>query len=195
MPEVLVSFEHPIGDDLGDYHARAVGRLADDGMWEGWLEFVPIGGTTELLLTGIESRQPEHEHLLYWATGLTPVYLDGALERARHPATVRVRQVELPASDGPKPRDRVVSRVMPRGPEPVLDPFEIGARSLDVLHQELGALNRPRLLNIITAYELNAAGKDLSWMSDRQLVQFIVTSVEAQFTLRAVAARRQESLP
>jgi hypothetical protein len=73
---------------------------------------------------------------------------------------------------------------MPPGPEPVLDPFEIGSRNLDLLHQELGALNRPRLLNIITAFALNPGEEDVSWMSDRQLMQFIVTAVEAQLALR-----------
>jgi hypothetical protein len=184
MAEILVSFDQPIGDDLGDYHARAVGRLADDGMWEGWIEFASIDGTSEVLVTGIESRQPAREHLQYWATGLSPVFLEGALHRARRPVTVRVRPVELPLSDAPKPRDHVVPRVMPPGPEPVLDPFDIGARSLDVLRQELGALNRPRLVNIIAAYDLNPAGEDLSWMSDRQLIQFIVTAVDAQLALR-----------
>ena len=48
------------------------------------------------------------------------------------------------------------------GPEPVLDPFEIGARNLDVLRQELTALNRPRLLNIIDAYDLNPAQRGRS---------------------------------
>ena len=184
MAEVLVSFDQPTGDELGEYHARAVGRQAEDGMWEGWVEFTPIDGSTEVHVTGVESRQPEREHLEYWATGLTPVFLEGALHRARRPVTVRVRPVEIPNSTAPKPRDPIVPRVMPPGPEPVLDPFEIGARSLDILRQELGALNRPRLLNIIAAYTLNPGGEDLSWMSDRQLVQFIVTSVEAQLVLR-----------
>lgn len=185
MAEVLVSFDHPVHDDLGEFHARAVGRQADDRMWEGWIEFVPIDGSTEVLVGSVESRQPEREHLYYWATGLTPVFLEGALHRARRPVTVRVRPVETPISDAPRPRDAVVPRPMPPGPEPVLDPFEIGARSLDVLHQELGALNRPRLVNIIAAFDLNPGGEDVSWMSDRQLMQFIVTSVEAQLALRA----------
>jgi hypothetical protein len=184
MAEVLVSFDQPVGDDLGEFHARAVGRLADDGMWEGWIEFTPIDGTSEVLVTGAESRQPEREHLVYWATGLTPVFLEGALHRARRPLTVRVRPVEIPSSTAPRPRDPVVPVVIPPGPEPVLDPFEIGSRSLDVLKQELGALNRPRLLNIIVAYQLNPAGEDLSWLSDHQLVQFIVTAVDAQIALR-----------
>src|SRR3712207_7384770 len=44
MAEVLATFDDPVVDDAGAYRARAVGRLADDGMWEGWLEFSPQGG-------------------------------------------------------------------------------------------------------------------------------------------------------
>jgi len=44
-------------------------------MWEGWLEFVPLGGKdARPLISPVESRQPEREHLAYWATGLTIVY-------------------------------------------------------------------------------------------------------------------------
>lgn len=185
MAEVLTSFETPVSDRLGTYYARAVGRHAEDGMWEGWLEFTPIDGASEVLVGRIESRQPERHDLVYWATGLTPVFLEGALHRARTPVTVRVRAVELPASSAPAPRTVTTTRVMPPGPEPVLDPFEIGGRSLDVLRQELGALNRPRLVNIIAAFDLNPGGEDVSWMSDRQLIQFIVTAVEAQMIQRS----------
>lgn len=184
MAEVLVAFETPVRDESGEYQARAVGRHADDGMWEGWLEFLPMDGG-EPLVGGVESRQPERDHLAYWALGLTPVFLEGALKRARRPVTVRVRAVELPYSDAPARRDVTVSRVMPPGPEPVLDPFEVGGRNLDVLRQELGALNRPRLVNIIAAYNLNPGGEDLSWMSDHQLAHFIVVAVDTQLAQRA----------
>jgi hypothetical protein len=184
MAELLVSFDHPVRDELGEFHARAVGRLGDDGMWEGWVEFTPIDGASEVLVTGVESTQPERQHLEYWATGLTPVFLEGALHRARRPVTVRIRPVEIPNSTAPKPHDPIVARVMPPGPEPVLDPFEIAGRSFDILRQELGALNRPRLLNIIAAYNLNPGTEDISWMSDRQLLQFIITAVDAQLSLR-----------
>ena len=40
----------------------------------------------------------------------------------------------------------------------------------------------PRLLNIIAAFDLNPAGEDLAWMSDAQLVTFIVTATEAQLS-------------
>jgi hypothetical protein len=107
------------------------------------------------------------------------VFLEGALDRALRPTTVRVRVLEEPVSDAPSPRT-VTYASAGHGPEAVLDPFEIGRRNLDVLRQELGALNRPRLLNIITAFDLNPGGEDLAWMSDPQLVTFIVTATESQ---------------
>jgi len=185
MAEAFMVFDEPVRDHLGEYHARVVGRLAEDNMWEGWIEFVPSEGSEDLLVTGVESRQAEREHLAYWATGLTPVFLEGALRRARSPLTVRVRAVEVPVSTVPATRDVTVTRVMPPGPEPVLDPFDIGRRNIDQLRQELAALNRPRLLNIIAAYDLNPAGEDIGWMSDPQLVHFIVVAVETQLTQRA----------
>jgi hypothetical protein len=185
MAEVLTTFDDALRDGEGEYRARAVGRLADDGMWEGWLEFTPADGTGEPLIGGVESRQPEREHLAYWATGLTPVFLEGALARAKRPVTVRVRSYELPASDAPATRAVTISRVTPPGPEPVLDPFDIGSRNVDQLRQELGALNRPRLMNIITAYNLNPGGEDLAWMTDHQLAHFIVVAVETQLMQRA----------
>jgi hypothetical protein len=184
MAEVLRSFDTPVTDGTIEYLARAVGRVADDGMWEGWLEFLPITDGADPIVGAIESRQPEREHLAYWASGLTTVFLEGAFDRARRPVTVRVRAVELPYSSAPEPRTVAVSRVMPPAPEPVLDPFEIGSRNLDLLRQELHALNRPRLLNIITAFDLNPAGEDIAWMTDHQLAHFIVVAVEARLAQR-----------
>ncbi|SRR6266550_3141030 len=112
MAEVLASFSTPVRDDFGTYHARAVGRFAADKMWEGWVEFLPAGGGGEVLVSAIESRQPEHQHLVYWATGLTHVYLEGALGRARKPLIVRVPVIEEPVSDQPAPS--VVVQRMPR---------------------------------------------------------------------------------
>ena len=156
-------------------------------MWEGWLEFEPRNGAVAagggVVVSAVESRQPEREHLQYWADGLSDVYVEGSLDRALHPVTVRTRVAESPASDAPA--RRIVTRPVARGPEPVLDPFEIGERSLDILAQELRALDRPRLLNIIAAFDLNATGEDLTGMTDAQLVTFITVAVEAQLALRS----------
>ncbi|HEY6361623.1 MAG TPA: hypothetical protein VIX63_10995 [Vicinamibacterales bacterium] len=183
MAEVLRSFDDVV-DESGSYHARVVGRQGDDGMWEGWLEFEPSGSLGDVLVTGVETTQPQRVHLVYWATGLTPVYLEGALHRARNPTVVRVRLPEKAVSDAPAPRV-VTIPAPPATAAAVLDPFEVGRKSLDILEQELHALNSPRLLNIIAAFDLNPRGQDVSRMSAAQLVRFIVLAVDAELARRA----------
>src|SRR5215217_6166624 len=136
MAEVLVTFETPVGDEFGTYQARAIGRLGDDRMWQGWIEFIPIDRHQPVLVTPVETTQPERQHLVYWATGLTPIYLEGALKRARNPTTVHVRVASEPVSKEPARRPVVYEPSVPPV-EPVLDPFAIGARNLDILRQEL----------------------------------------------------------
>lgn len=178
MAEVLRSFDEVIQHPSGTYRPRVVGRLAGDGMWEGWLEFVPVGNESrEIVVSPVESRQPARVHLEYWAQGLSSVYAEGSLNRALHPITVRARTVELPASAAPARRVVTVPAGVPR---PILDPFEVGERSLDILAQELRALGRGRLLHIIAAYHMNAAAHDLAAMTDEELVQHIVGVVEAR---------------
>ena len=185
MADVLTSYGVPVTDGQGrSFHARAVGRLADDRMWEGWFEFMPLSGDGAVVIGPVETRQPERHDLDYWATGITPIYLEGALDRAQRPLTVRVRVPEVAVSSEPAPRARPVASG-PTRPDAILDPFDVGGRSLDILRQELHALNRPRLTNIIVAFDLNPAGEDLSWMTDAQLVTFIVTATEVRLSRRA----------
>jgi hypothetical protein len=54
-----------------------------DGVWEAWLEFNPLGGGSPLV-TSRETTQPNRTDTEYWATGLTIIYLEGALQRALH---------------------------------------------------------------------------------------------------------------
>jgi hypothetical protein len=79
---VLLAFRGQIRTTEGtSYTANACGRERADGMWEGWVEFVPDDGTTAVR-SPRETTQPNLTDLKYWATGLTPVYLEGALVRA-----------------------------------------------------------------------------------------------------------------
>ena len=54
-----------------------------DGTWEGWLEFHPTDPGKRILRTHQESSQPNRAAIEYWADGLEPVYLEGALARAQ----------------------------------------------------------------------------------------------------------------
>jgi hypothetical protein len=80
--ETFVQFSTPLQDDSGrTYIAHACGSEMPDGLWQGWLEFLPTDGGTPLA-TGRETTQPNRTDTEYWATGLTEVYLEGALQRA-----------------------------------------------------------------------------------------------------------------
>jgi len=108
---VLAEFRDPVSYDGVAYRAHACGAQRASA-WEGWIEFVPVSGDSEVLISTVESRQPEREHLVYWAQGLSHVYLEGALNRARKPLTVRVPIIEEPISDHPAVRRVSVQRVI-----------------------------------------------------------------------------------
>src|SRR5687768_9508695 len=84
MPVTLVKFDEPISDvDGATYFAQAMGRKRDDGLWEGWLEFTQMSEDAPSYTSGRETTQPNRADLDYWAQGLSQVYLQGALARAR----------------------------------------------------------------------------------------------------------------
>jgi len=84
MDDLVHEFKSDVRDEDGHvYSARAMGRQRKGTtVWEGWLEFSPRGGGGVLRKSPTETTQPNREALVYWASGLERVYLEGALERA-----------------------------------------------------------------------------------------------------------------
>lgn len=84
MADVLVQFDTTVlADDGTPFTPRVCTRQRDDGLWDGWIEFVPPGEEKrEPIRTGRETEQPRRDNVAYWASGLTAVYLQGALRRA-----------------------------------------------------------------------------------------------------------------
>jgi hypothetical protein len=141
MRETLVRFTETIaGPDGRAYVASACGAPGSDEMWHGWLEFTD--GTNSLRTTQ-ESEQPNRSDLMYWAQGLTYVYLEGALQRALHPLPERVGDSALSAD----------SHVRPAA---VLDPYSVYRQGEDVLRRQLLALSREQLNAVIDQYDLGA---------------------------------------
>ena len=82
MAELIQTYAEVVRDALGEeYTAHAYGEARDGGTWEGGLEFAPASGGAPLR-TGRETTQPDRDALAYWASGLEPIYLDGAFARA-----------------------------------------------------------------------------------------------------------------
>ena len=81
------TFSASIRGPAGEYTVRVLGLQRADRTWEGWLEFSPADGEGPVLSTGQETSQPDLKALEYWAGGLEPVYLAGALARAQRRAS------------------------------------------------------------------------------------------------------------
>ena len=154
MAQTLIRFDAPVYDRDGRrFEARACGRERENGQWEAWLEFVEAQ-TGEVLRTQRETTQPNLADTTYWATGLTPVYLEGALERILYsPAAQGPVPLPAPHFAGPAPRPRVKSSHL-SDREPVLDPFSVYEKSPDRLAQELTALRGWHLRQIIRDFDL-----------------------------------------
>ena len=175
MAEVLVEFAEPILDKNGTaYIARACGAPADDGLWNGWLEFVPVDGDATIR-SSRETTQPNRVDTEYWATGLTPVYLEGALQRALNPLTKSPASVPAePAFDGPAPE--IASA--PPANEAVLNPFSVYRKGEAVLRSQLLALSAWHLINIIKAYDLSEQRTaDLNATPAAILAELIIAAV------------------
>lgn len=77
-----------IAADGTAYTIRSYGEERADGTWAGWLQFDPIDVTKPTLTTEQETSQPNRTAIEYWATGLEPVYFEGAFERAQDRSTI-----------------------------------------------------------------------------------------------------------
>jgi hypothetical protein len=152
-------------------------------MREGWIEFDPVAepAGVHTRRTPRETTQPNRVDTEYWATGLTPVYLEGALARALSAPVTAGERVAAPVFDGPAPHESPV-RVSEPGRSPaILDPFSVFEKGESLLRKELGALSGWHLLNIINQYELfDGDVTVLDHQPRAALVEVIVGAVRAR---------------
>lgn len=175
MPQTLIRFETPVRHRDGRlYRAQACGRERDNGQWEAWLEFEDVE-TAQIYRSERETTQPNLQDAVYWASGLSPVYLEGALDRILHPPPQRVVEaVSPPHFDGPAPRRRAI--VTNR--DPILDPFSVYDKNPELLAQELTALHGRHLRQIIRDFDLvDEADVSLETLTEPELGSLIMRRV------------------
>jgi hypothetical protein len=155
LPETLLQFSSRVATADGTvYRVRACGAPMPEGTWQGWLEFDPVdGGPT--IRSQRETTQPNRGDAEYWASGLTPIYLEGALKRAiEGPVRVPTVTVRQPVFDTPAPAVATVPADEP-AVHSVLDPFSVYEKGEALLRRQLAALSAWHLVNIIIDYELS----------------------------------------
>jgi hypothetical protein len=190
QPETVHVYDALVGGpDARDYVGRACGRERDDGTWEGWIEFEAPDGSS-VVRTARETTQPNRNDLVYWATGLTPVYLEGALLRALEPRPeIRVTTPPPPAFDAPAPAFEVATD-LDLGAEGVLNPFSVFAKGEALLRRQLTALAAWHLRNIARAYDISDDVIALQALTKPELVELIVTAARARAATYAGASPR-----
>jgi hypothetical protein len=174
MAETLLQYKHPIaGPDGRLYEARACGTPTDSGTWHGWIEFVPIDGG-EPVHSPRETTQPNRTDTEYWATGLTPVYLEGSLRRALAPPPLMLSSPQRPSVfPGPAVRAVQVETV-----ESVFNPFSVYEKGEALLRKQLAAFSAWHLVNIIQAYALgNEEVGTLNRRPAADLIEIIIAGV------------------
>jgi hypothetical protein len=202
--EVLVQFDEPITCRDGvDWSARACGREDGDGRWSGWLEFSRNGD--DWRATDVESVQPNRRDLEYWVTGLSRVYLQGALMRAlsddserdagRASETEREAVSQAPSS-GPRHHAvesrEIESQAAARPMRAILDPFTTYAQGEGVLRSELSALSADHLRNIAAAFNLESP-ETASVMRGGELIDRIVAAARQRSVRSSSADGTRES--
>ena len=183
-PVVLLKFEDAVTAGGTAWRAIAFGVETPIGQWEGWLEFTPVGGELPSIATSRETTQPNRTDLDYWASGLSSVYLEGALQRAI--ARDSASEMSDDARAAPRKARRPGRRPPPANStgmrrHAVLDPFAVYAQGEDVLRKELRALSPDHLEAIVDAYDLEGAHSLAAEGSDRtsdRLIAAILAAVK-----------------
>jgi hypothetical protein len=194
MAETLVQFQTPVAapDRKKMYRARACGSSVEGGTWQGWIEFDPVDGG-EPVRSSRETTQPNRVDTEYWATGLTQVYLEGALSRALNPLVVTpAPHMDPPRFERPA-RLQVGDARSQASQHSVLDPFSVYQKGETLLRRQLGALSAWHLVNIAVDYELSGDDRTaLNRMPAPALVDLIVHAVRVKTEGGAVDARRRK---
>ena len=174
--ETLVQLTSQVTSPEGTrYEARACGAPMADGSWQGWIEFVPIDAGVPVR-TPRETTQPNRTDTQYWATGLTPVYLEGALARA-------LKKPGVPPAEAPSARSSIFAAPAPVTAsmgtrESLINPFSVYEHGEEHLRKQLGAFAAWHLVNIAREFELTDLDLDtLNHMRSAELVELIVSAV------------------
>jgi hypothetical protein len=180
MATVLAQFAEPIlSSSRVRYRAQACGAATHDGMWEGWIEFIPLDGGASMR-SPRETTQSKKEDAIYWASGLSPTYLEGALDRAlRGPIERPVQDMGRPRFDSPAPEFTAAEGASGEA-HAILDPFSVYEKGEELLRKELRALSAWHLVNIISAYHLSEQPPPvLNQLPQAALIDLIVAEARA----------------
>ena len=82
MPELFLQPRHLSIEAEGTFWIPLIyGTPRADGLWDAWIEFRALSDEP-VRATARETTQPDRHGIEYWASGLEPLYFEGAFSRA-----------------------------------------------------------------------------------------------------------------
>jgi len=98
MLELIHEYPETLRVAAASYRPRAYAARSAEGVWEGYVLFVPVGGG-RIVATDRETTQSTFDAVVHWAGTLSWVYLEGALQRAlerqpEHQLAKRLAEIE-----------------------------------------------------------------------------------------------------
>ena len=135
MADVIFEYSPEIAANDGSlWTPRACARKVGPH-WEGWIEFIPLAPGAAPVHTSTETTQWARDGLKQWASGLSLLYLKGALDRAQTAE-----------------RTHLSARPLPHA---LLDPYEVFIHGGEQrLLDQLAALGTEHVRDIAVAYDL-----------------------------------------
>jgi hypothetical protein len=176
MAETLLQYQnHVLAPNGTEYEARACGSAMPGGIWQGWIEFVPIAGGPPVR-TPRETTQPNRVDTAYWAAGVSAIYLEGALRRAlAKPAEVVTLPAQPAVFEGPATSAGAPAEARTVA---VLDPYSVYLKGEALLRKQLAALSAWHLVNIAVTYRLtDQDAAVLNRLPAASLIEIIVSAV------------------
>jgi hypothetical protein len=132
MVELVHRYQTPLRTGSGEtYLASAFTDQQPRGLWEAWFVFFPLAGGRPLA-TDLETTQSKREDVVYWATGISPAYLEGALTRA----LARLPEVRLTRHIARAEAEEAYARAEARAYEAARDQALAAAREAEAQRRE-----------------------------------------------------------
>jgi hypothetical protein len=172
MLELVHEYPDVIRSGPTAYRARAYGGREENGMWGGYLIFVPVAGG-RMVAGDRETTQSTLEALDHWAGTLSWVYLEGALARAldRQPEVQlsrRLTEIERAESAARAQADALESAA------------ELARLEAETAHEEREATQRELAKAAAQAAEAEAAFHERAATEARDLAAAIKGSADTR---------------
>lgn len=198
MAEVIVQFDEPFrAPDGRIFVAQVCGQSVSDGLWEGWIQFMPENGD-DPVKTRRETEQLSRGDLRYWAAGLTRQKVFDLLAyvlRMRAPTPSWRKGEPIMFQEPHKDETLTFSSATLTRQAATINPFVLFKQGEHVLRYYLQSMSAAQLKEIVAIYEIPERESVLSARTfEESLIEQIVAGAQQGVEGKRRSRRKGEQL-